>query len=331
MKTLKKPHINFGNYGIVYALILFWGILILTNANFRGIAFYENIFRQASFTAICGVGMTFAIISGVFDLSIASQVALSSVVLTLILPKCGIVLSTIIILCLGALMGAINGLLVAKMRIPAFIATLAMQYAYRAAAQMINPSPVVVSNKAFTGIAVAKVGFLPVPFLIMIVIAMLGTLILRKTRLGRNILAMGNSREAARISGINLQRTQILVFILVGLFTACNAVMVTSYLGSSNYGMQSGLEFTVVSAVVLGGTALIGGKGSIFNTVVAAVFLVTITVALTSFGIDSYTQGIIQGCILVFAFAITEIRQQMENLMVKRRAAKNPAAAKSAA
>ncbi len=322
MKKEKRFHIEFGDYGIVYALIIFWVILMLTNENFRGITFYQNILRQAAFNAICGIGMTFIIISGEFDLSVASQVALNSVILTLLLPVLGIIPSVLIILAIGILLGLFNGVLYAKLRIPAFIATLGTQLGYRAFAQMINSSPVVVSNKAFKQMATAKFLGLPVPFLIMVVLAVIGTAILRKTKFGRNVVAIGNSKDAAKISGINVAKTQIMLFAVVGLFTACTSIMLTSYLGSSNYGMQNGLEFTIISAVVLGGTALIGGKGNIFNTVVAAIFLVTIKSAMDAFGINSYYQRIVEGVILIFAFSVTEIRVIISNSMTKLKSRK---------
>lgn len=321
-KPLKKRQglsINFSELGILYALLIFWLILALTNENFRGLSFYRNILRQASFNAICGVGMTFAIISGDFDLSVASQVALCSVVMTLLIPAIGVVPSIFVVLLIGTLLGAFNGILIAKFKIPSFIATLATQFAYRALAQIINSSPVVVQNKGFTSLSVKYVAGIPLPFIIMTVIAVIGTVVLRKTRLGRNVLAIGNSKSAAKLSGINIDRTQIMVFLLVGLFTACSAVMFTSYLGSSNYGMQTGLEFTIITAVVLGGTALAGGKGSIFTTVVAAIFLVTIKSGMDAFGINSYTQKIIEGGILVLAFSITHIRSSISTALVRRR------------
>ena len=325
---------NFNEMGILYALIIFWVILAITNADFRNFAFYQNILRQASFNAMCGIGMTFAIISGDFDLSVASQVSLSAVVMTLLLPTIGLVPTVIAILGLGILMGTFNGILIAKMRIPAFIATLAMQFAYRALAQIVNSSPVVVKDKALLGMSTGYLGGakfgLPIPFVVLIVLAILGTIILRKTALGRHILAIGNSHEAAEISGISIPKTQILIYLLVGLFTAFTAIMMTSYLGSSNYGVPVGLEFTVISAVVLGGTALVGGKGSIFTTIVAAIFLVTITSALTSFGINSYVQKIVEGCILIFAFSINGIKASIDTFVTKSKARKELAARQAA-
>lgn len=324
-KKKQKMHIEFGDYGILYALVIFWIGLALTNQDFRALAFYQNILTRASLNAICGVGMTFVIISGDLDLSVASQVALNGVVLTLFLPILGIVPAILLVLALGIAMGVFNGVLIAKLRIPSFIATLGMQMAYRALAQLVNSSPVVVENSFFKKIATYKImGLIPTAFLILIVVAVTGTIILRKTKLGRYVLAIGNSKDAARISGINVSRTQIMIYLLVGLFTACASVMIVSNLGSSNYGMQDGLEFTVISAVVLGGTALSGGKGSIFNTVVAAIFLVTIRSAMDSFGVSSYWQKIVEGVILVIAFSITEIRNIINNAMIKGKARKQP-------
>ena len=324
-KKKQKMHIEFGDYGILYALVIFWIGLALTNQDFRALAFYQNILTRASLNAICGVGMTLVIISGDLDLSVASQVALNGVVLTLLLPILGIVPAILLVLALGIAMGVFNGVLIAKLRIPSFIATLGMQMAYRALAQLVNSSPVVVENSFFKKIATYKLmGLLPTPFQILIAVAVTGTIILRKTKLGRYVLAIGNSKDAARISGINVSRTQIMIYLLVGLFTACASVMIVSNLGSSNYGMQDGLEFTVISAVVLGGTALSGGKGSIFNTVVAAIFLVTIRSAMDSFGVSSYWQKIVEGVILVIAFSITEIRNIINNAMIKGKARKQP-------
>lgn len=321
-----KFHIEFGDYGILYALIIFWILLAITNPDFRGLAFYQNICTRASLSAICGIGMTYAIISGDLDLSVASQVAVNGVVLTLILPIIGIVPTIIVILLLGSVMGVVNGLLIAKLKIPAFIATLGMQMAYRAVAQLINSKPAVVTDKAFKYIATYKIaGILPSAFLILIILAVIGTVILRKTKLGRYIIAFGNSKEAAIISGINIPRVQVMIYMLVGFFTACASVVIVASLGSSNYGMQQGLEFTVISAVVLGGTALVGGKGSIFNTAVAAIFLVTIRSAMDSFGVDSYWQKVVEGIILIIAFSITEIRIIINNAMIKQKTKKQMA------
>lgn len=346
-------HISPGDHAIVLALLIFWLILFMTNDAFTKFSIYATIIKEASMYAVCGIGMTYAIVSGDLDLSVASQIALSSVVFTSLVnklvpsnPGLSILLTCILVLVLGAGMGLINGLLIARMRIPAFIATLAMQNIYRGIAQLINDSPVAIATlgkeyMAFTsgsgkairigtignfdliyikGFAFTKILGLPLFFYVMVALGILGTVILRKTQLGRNILAVGNSKEAARIAGINIPRTRTSIYVMVGLFTAMTALMMTSNLGSSNYGVPQGTEFTVISAVVLGGTALVGGKGSIFNTIIASIFIATISIALTTFGISNNAHGIFRGCILVFAFSINTIRTIVYDANAKRSA-----------
>lgn len=358
MKQQLKPrrngiHINFSDHAIVLALVIFWAVLAVSNAAFSKFSIYATIIKEASMYAVCGVGMTFAIISGELDMSVASQIALSSVVFTAVVdklvpsnPGLSLILTCLLILVMGAAMGLVNGVLIAGMRIPSFIATLAMQNIFRGLAQLVNDAPVPIATlgkeyQVFTsgvgkavkigtigdfnllyikGFGFTKILGLPLFFYVMLALAILGTVILRKTRLGRNILAIGNSKDAARIAGINIPRTQIATYVLIGVFTGMTALMMTSNLGSSNYGVPTGTEFTVISAVVLGGTALSGGKGSIFNTVIASLFMATISIALTTFGISNNAYGIFRGCILVIAFSINTIRAIVSEAAVKRNA-----------
>ena len=357
-KSNTRFHFYIGDHAIVIALAVFWITLLITNPAFSNFSIYATIIKEGSIFAVAAIGMTFAIISGAFDLSIASQIALSSVVFTQIVtkiapsnPGLGIILSCIVVICMGITMGLINGTLVALLRIPAFITTLAMQMVYRGLAQLVHDAPVAFATlgseyQTFTtgaqairwepggfelffgrGFGFTRILQLPLFFYIMIILAIIGTIILRKSALGRNVLAIGNSKEAARISGISVPKTQISTFVLVGVFTSIAALMMTSHLGSSNYGVPSGTEFTVISAVVLGGTALKGGKGSILNSVVAAMFIATIPTTLTTFGVDNNSHGIFNGIILVFAFSINTLRAYADDALVKYRARKRLKAA----
>ncbi len=349
-------HLDIGDHVIVIALVIFWLLLAITNSAFQKFSIYATIIKEASMYAVCGIGMTYAMIAGEMDMSVASMIAMLSVLFTTIVnkicpsnPTLGILASCAIVLVLGTICGCFNGVLVAKLRIPSFIATLAMQNVYRGIAQWISNSPIPIATmgdeyKVFTtgagkavrigqitddfcliylkGFSFTKILGLPLFFWLMVILAVIGTVILRKTKLGRNVLAIGNSKNAARIAGINISRTQVSIFALLGLFTGVTALMMTSNLGSSNYGVPVGTEFTVISAVVLGGTAPAGGKGSVFNTVVAALFMATISTALTTFGVSNNAYGIFRGCILVFAFSINTIRVLAENARIKHNAQK---------
>ena len=363
----KQPshHIEIGDHVIVIALIVFWFLLMLTNSSFRNFKTYSNIIKQGSMFAVCGIGMTYVMIAGEMDMSVASIIAMLSVIFTQLVnkiaptnPTAGIWLTCTIILVIGTLCGTFNGLLVAKLHIPSFIATLAMQNIYRGIAQLICKDPVPIANlgqqylsfstganKAITigqitedfslmsikGFSFTKILGLPLFFWLMVALAIAGTIILRKSALGRYILAIGNSKSAARISGINIPRTQISMFAVLGLFTGVTALMMTSNQGSSNYGVPTGTEFTVISAVILGGTNPKGGKGSVFNTVIAAMFMATIPTALTMFKIPNTAHGIFNGCVLVIAFSINTIRTIIAEISVKNKARKTAQAAASQA
>ncbi len=343
MKGLLKK-INLRELGILYALIALWLVLILTNKTFRGADIYLSILREASFSGICGIGMTLCIASKHFDQSIASMMALLACVFTLLLSVLspalgylGIALAILAVILLSVLLGAFNGVLIAKLRIPAFIATLGTMYVYRALAFIVsagNPTIInqIVSKEQyglFRTLGMGSLIGLPVSFWILIVCAILGTVILRKTSLGRHCLAIGNSVSASKISGINVDRTKILIFTLVGVFVGLATILNASFLGSSNPGMSTGFEFVVISTVVLGGTSLAGGKGSIFTTIVAAIFLVTVTAGMNAFKMDSFAQRVVQGFILLGAFSINGVRQLIETRRVKRNARLEAARARS--
>lgn len=334
MKSWLKK-INTRELGILYALALLWLALFATNKTFRSADIYISILREASFSGICGIGMTLCIASKHFDQSIASMMALLACVFTLLLAWLaptlgwlGIALSILAVLVLSPALGAFNGILIAKLRIPAFIATLGTMYVYRSLAFIVSGGKPITINQIvskdqyelFRTLGMGSLLGLPVSFWIMVICAIVGTVVLRKTRLGRHTLAIGNSITASRISGINIDLTKILVFTLVGVFVGIGTILNTSFLGSSNPGMCMGFEFVVISTVVLGGTSLAGGKGSIFTTIIAAIFLVTVTTGMNAFKIDSFAQRVVQGVILLCAFSINGVRQMIETYRVKRNA-----------
>lgn len=273
-----------------------------------------DILREAAFVGVAAIGMTFCIISGSFDLSIGSMLALLSIVTLSNVGALGLIPILVLILALGFLLGTLNGVIIAKLKIPAFIATLAMQFIYRALAFIYcNGNPVQFQKPWFTVIGNGNVAGLPIPFVIFVVLAVIGTIVLRRTPLGRYILAIGNSEKASYISGINISRIKIVIFGIVGFFTAGSAILLSSRLWSANPGMKDGFEFNVIAAVVLGGTSLAGGKGSIFNTFMAAIFFASLNTAMNMFQVDSYMQRVVIGVVLLFAFSLTGIRQFTED------------------
>lgn len=330
-KTKIQNILDLKSRGIVYAFLLLWVIFI--GCNIFGVTSFNmgnftSVLKEGSLVAIAGIGMTFPIITGRFDLSVASMIAFQGCVLMELVHNGGLneILGIVLVLLLGAACGLFNGLLIAKMKIPAFIATLGMQYTYRALAYIISGSPIGLGNGSEEPIifSLANKNFLglPIPFWVMLLCLIAATFILRKTRLGRYTLAIGNSEGASEISGINIDKVILMVYTLTGVFTSICAIMMVSFLSQSKAGMVDGYEFKVITAVVLGGTALVGGKGSCVNTVIAALFVTSVTVGMNVFGISSYVQFIVQGALLIVAFSLNTVQEMINNAIVRSKAKK---------
>ena len=304
--TLKsKLKSNLKGRGILVSLILLWIVFFFTNENFRRIDSYLSILREASFVGVAAIGMTFCIIIRAIDLSIGAMIGLLAIITLSIVGKLGLIPTIIIILVFGATFGAINGFLYSRLRLPSFIATLAMSYIYKAIALIYsNGKSIQFNEKWFTTIGNGTFLGIPVPFIIFIALAILGSIILKRTILGRQILSIGNSEKTSYLSGIDIVKVKILAFALLGVFTAIAAILISSRLWSANADMKSGYEFDVIAAVVLGGTSLKGGKGSMFNTVIASIFFASMYTGMNMFHIDAYMQRVVEGIILLMSFSM---------------------------
>ncbi|HUK65397.1 MAG TPA: ABC transporter permease [Anaeromyxobacteraceae bacterium] len=323
MAETGKPRaglINAREHGILLAVLLFWAVCAATNGMFRDLSTYSSILRESSFVGVAAIGMTFCIISGDFDLSVGSMLSLLGIAVVAMVGKTGLFLGTLAVTLLGALCGTFNGLLVAGLRIPAFIATLAMYYIYRALAYIVtNGNPVQFQEPWFTEVGNGSLAGVPTPFVFFLVLVAAGTFLLRKTPFGRSILAIGNSARASQISGIRIARVRVFIFALVGAFTGIAAMLISSRMWSANSGMKIGYEFDVIAAVVLGGTSLAGGKGSLVNTLFASIFFASLNTAMNMFHVNSFMQRVVIGIVLLFAFSLSGVRAFIsERLRLKR-------------
>lgn len=322
-KHFGKLSAYFGEHTIFVALIIMWCLLFVSTSRFRSWDNFISILQEASFIGISGLGMTFCIITGGLDLSSGSLVALLAVINMMLLVATNNPLVIILVLILGAILGSFNGILISKVKIPAFITTLATFFIFRALAYIITGGdPITYYESWFTWLGSGKVLGIPFSFLLMIVLAVVAHLILRRTRIGRSVVAVGNSPEAARISGLNNDRAIIFAYVAVGVTVAISSVLLSSRLWSANPRMMDGYEFKVITAVVLGGTALEGGKGSIFNTVVASIFYCSISNAMTLYRVDSYVISIVTGLILLLAFSLNPIKQILDERSNRKAVAK---------
>ena len=313
MPGIKK--VDWGRHVILYLLLIFWAVMMATNPNFRNVDNVLNILREAAFTGIAAVGMTFCIIMGDFDLSVGSMLALLAVVCVKGLGGVNLWAMFALIILLGIVCGALNGFIIAYLGIPAFIVTLGTFYIFRAAAYIITDGKTAVyADSFFMNIGNGSVLGIPIPFLIFVVLAVAASIVLRRSVYGRSVKAMGNSVRSCEISGINIRWIKMSVFVLLGAFTAVSAILTASRQASAGPGIAANFHFDAITMVVLGGTSLQGGEGSILNTVAAAIFYTSLSNCMNLYHIDAQWQRIFMGVILLLAFSMDVIKQFFGNV-----------------
>lgn len=302
-------------YTIQILLAIVVIILSITNENFRQESNILSVLRQASFVGIGAAGMTLLIINGAFDLSVAGMLGLCGVVLAQVLPDTSVVIAVLLTLGFGILLGMANGLLVTKVRIPAFIATLGMMYVYLAIGFIITDGQVVpVAEKAFRKLGTGFTWGLPTPFLFMVTIYVVTHLILNFTTYGRFIRAVGSNEGASLVAGIPVDQVRIFAFAIVGLCTGLAAVVLTAYLSSAQPNMATGYELRVIAAAVVGGTSLKGGQGTLLGTFTGALLFTIINNALNLFNVGAYWQYVAVGSIIITALGIEALRHRFSGV-----------------
>lgn len=298
-------------YGIYFLFMFVIIILSLTNKNFLAIDNFINVLLQTSITAVLAIGMTFVIITGGIDVSVGGVLAISSAcgIGAIKLFAAPVWLGIMIFLIVGGLFGAINGVSVAYLRMPAFLVTLATMNIARGLTLVISGGKSWYNLPAFFS-TIGKGSILGVPMLIliMIVLYIIGAVLLKRTVYGRKIFAIGGNAEAAKVSGINVQRIRMSAYILSGFITGIGAIMTTSRLGSFWAAMGVGVEFTVIAGVVVGGTSLAGGVGSLGGTLIGVLLMGIINNALNLWGVPAEWQDVARGMIIFLAVMMDALR-----------------------
>jgi ribose transport system permease protein len=300
------------NIGLIIALI----VLIIVGAATSGDRFTNinnvlTIVRLASVTGVLAIGMTFVIIAGGIDLSVGSVLGLSSVVATLAAVQNAALsfwpLMIVVALAVGIAAGVINGIIVAYGNVVAFMATLAMLIAARGFAEILsNRTTQTVKVPGF--LAFSDGDFLGIPTLvwIFIVVSAAGWVLLNRTTFGRRTVAIGGNREAARLAGINVKRHLVYLYALSGLTAGIAGIMLTGRTtsGTSTHGTL--YELDAIAAVVVGGTLLIGGRGTIVGTVLGILIFNVLTNIFTQNNLNTSVQAITKGAIIVIAVLIQQ-------------------------
>lgn len=301
-------------YGIATVLLIGWVLAYFFVPKFSNPDNMLNVIRQSAFVGCAAVGMTVAIISGTFDLSVGSTLALSAYLgLMVVSTTESIPLAMLTAVAVGMAVGAVNGFLVTRIKIPAFIATLGMLFIVRGLSFIISKGgqPVRYSEKAFTRWGNGSSFGIPTPFLVLIICALIAWLILTRTAFGRYVFSIGTNSNAAEVAGVPVDATTTWIFIVVGAFTGISAFLLGSRLYSAGPGLEPGFELNVISAVVLGGTRLSGGRGSMLGTVAACILYATMGNVLNLLHADAFFQRVAVGLVLLLALSIEGIRQRL--------------------
>ena len=307
-KALRIARFDWRQY-VVYigfvVLLLFFSI-VLSGSGFLNPTNLVNIVRQTAIIAVMAVAMTFVITAAEIDLSIGSLAGLASVVAALSIQQYGILGGIVGGLLTGLIVGSINGLLVTRIGIPSFLVTLGMLSAAQGAAMWISATaPIPIANDVFNNIfGSGQVG--PIPSLVIwpLVFLVIGQVVLRKTAYGRQVLATGGNATAARFSGVNTRRIKFLVFLVSSTVAALAGMLYAGHLQSGRFTWGQGDELSVIAAVILGGTSLFGGAGTIIGSVFGALLIGLINNGLVLMGLDVSQQLIIRGLIIVLAVAL---------------------------
>jgi ribose/xylose/arabinose/galactoside ABC-type transport system permease subunit len=293
----------FSKYGIYFAFLLLAGVMAAVSPPFRTLSNVENILQQISVNGIMAVGMTLVIITAGIDLSVGSVLAFSAVVAASFAhPGASLLVAILLGVLTGFACGAINGILIAKKRLAPFIVTLGMMTIARGAALVYtNGRPVINLSDAYNEIGGGKIAHLPFSAIIFFAVTLLGIFILHYTRFGRYVFAVGGNELAAKVSGVNTDRVLIGVYAFTGALAGIAGIVLSSRVMSGSPATGAGYELDAIAAVVIGGTSLSGGVGSMAGTIVGALIIGVMNNGLDLLNVSSYWQQIVKGLIIVLA------------------------------
>ena len=302
-------------YGILFVLLLMVIVISIFKPEFLTSRNIFNILNQTAIFGIMAIGLTFVIISRGIDLSVGSILAFAAVVAASVsqlpdsvgkmfpdLPMLPFPVAFFSALILGGLCGAVSGFLIAKFQIHAFIATLGMMTVARGFALIFSSGkPISNINPFFNVIGGRLWGVIPVPVVIYAAVIAVSAVILNYTRFGKSVFAIGSNSTAAEISGINVKRNYVIIYMISGLLAGLASIVFLGRTGSAHPGAATGYELTAIAATTIGGTSQTGGIGTIWGAVAGALILGVIKNGMTLLGVHAYWQQVVEGVIIVAA------------------------------
>ncbi len=304
------------NIGIIIALLamfIFLTVFPTTRSTFLTPKNMFNILRQNASNLFLATGMTMVIILGGIDLSVGSVIALSGVVAAGCVVNFGLpeAVGFIAAIAVGALVGLFNGFIICKTDIPPFIVTLAsMNITKGIALVLTGGAPIRCMTDAFKFPGAGYVGPVPTPVILMVVIFIIAALMINKTQLGRHIYAVGGNVQAAKFSGISVEKVKFIVYSYTGLMAGIAGVVIASRLYSGQPTAGDGAEMDAIASVVVGGTSMSGGSGRIGGTLIGVLIIGVLNNGLNLMGVDSNFQYIVKGLVILLAVYVDFLRNK---------------------
>ncbi len=312
-KAVFKALLSKNELGAVLPLALLLIVVAFVNPNFFSTGNIFDILRTASFTFIVAIPLTFLLSSQGMDLSVGAATSLGGVICGMTL-KAGVPLPLAIVLALiaGAAVGTLNGILIIKSNLPAFIATLGTQYLVNGIIAIITNNLAISNFEGnFKQLSQYKLfDQIPMPIIYAIVLGIIGQFLLTKTRFGREVLAIGGNKETAYLAGIKVNSRRMVTFIGTSVFASLAGVLIASRFASAQPAAGTGTELSIMAGVIIGGTSMFGGQGTVIGSALGAILLATITNALILMNVSTLWQNAIYGLILIVALYVDKYRRK---------------------
>lgn len=295
-------------YASIAGLVLLMAVMALASPAFFTLGNLSNLARQVSINAIIAAGMTFVVITGGIDLSVGSLVALSGCVGMLVIDRAGGDTAGILAgIAVGGVAGGVNGALVAWARIPPFLVTLAGLTAYRGLALIATGgTPIIKFEGDFRVLGQGFLWGVPIPVVIMAAVMLAAHVVLTRTAFGAHVFAVGGNEEASRLSGVSVAATKLWVYVITGWLTGLAGMVLAARLSSAQPNTGEGFELDAITAVVLGGTSLMGGRGTIWGTMVGALIIGVLNNGFNLLAVDAYYQLVAKGTIIILAVLLDQ-------------------------
>lgn len=311
---------SWSSFGLLIVLVVVFVILGFTAPNFLTLSNLLNIVQQAAFFGIVALAMTLVIVAGEIDISVGSLAALSSSLLGIFVVNVGLPmwLACIVVLVVALAIGSFSGWVRAQFGVPTFIVTLALYLALRGGAQWItNAFPIPIDSGQFFYWGTGKIGgVVPVPAVYLVVVFVIIAVVAQRTVFGRSIYAVGGNARAAELSGINVRRIRIAVMAISALTAAVTGLLESAQLSSGTSTIANGMEFQAISAAIIGGAALSGGRGTVVGTLIGVIFLAVLLNGMVLLGVNPYAQQVFQGAIVLIAVLVNVLRSRRSSTVV---------------